>query len=239
MNKIFLSGDERPVHDVPVLFLVLLVTALAAQIFWFSLRSEPTAQAGKLPRAPSTDMLRLLSLDDPLTASRVAMLWLQSFDNQPGISIPFIRLDYDRVISWLDVCLGLDGKSQYPLLAASRLYTFPPDETRIRKMLEFVYKKFLENPDRRWIWMAHAVYVAKHRLKDLDLALKYARVIRLHTKAGDVPDWIRDMEIYVLEDMGEVEAAKILIGGLLDSGSITDPNEIRFLTDRLQTLENK
>jgi len=239
MNIRFISADERSVRDVPSLFLLLLVIALAAQIIWSSLQPEPEAVAMKLPPAPSANILRLLSLDDPLVASRVVMLWLQAFDDQPGISVPFIRLDYDRVISWLDVCLQLDGNSQYPLLAASRLYTFPPDANRIRKMLDFVYKKFLEDAPRRWIWMTHAVYVAKHRLKDLDLALKFAQAIRLHTTAGKVPDWARDMDIYTLEDLGEVQAARILIGGLLDSGNINDPNELRFLSDRLHALEKK
>ena len=239
MNLGFLSGKERPVRDVPPLILVLLAIAFAAQISWFSLQPEPAAVAKKLPPALPANILRLLSLDDPLVASRITMLWLQAFDDQPGVSIPFIHLDYDRVIAWLDVCLQLDGGSQYPLLAASRLYTFPPDNKRIRKMLDFVYKKFLEDPGKRWMWMAHAVYIARHRLKDMDLALKYARAIRLNTSAGAVPDWIRDMEIYVLEDMGEVEADKILIGGLLDSGNIKDPNELRFLTDRLHALEKK
>lgn len=239
MDLGFLTQDERPVRDVPPLCLALLAVALAAQLAWFLIQPQPSAFASKLPAAPSASVLRLLSLDDPLVASRMTMLWLQAFDDQPGISIPFLHLDYDRVISWLNVCLQLDGDSQYPLLAASRLYTFPPDNTRIRKMLDFVYVKFLEKPANRWMWMAHAVYVAKHRLKDLDLALKFAKAIRLHTQAGAAPDWARDMEIYVLEDMGEVQAAKILIGGLLDSGNIKDPNELQFLTDRLHTLEQK
>lgn len=233
------STDERPVRDVPPVFLALLVIALVAQVIWFVLQPEPAALARKLPPAPSARFLRLLSLNDPLVASRVTMLWLQAFDDQPGVSIPFMRLNYDRVISWLDVCLRLDPGSQYPLLAASRLYTFPPDKKKMRKMLNFVYKKFLEDPGTRWQWMAHAVYVAKHRLKDLDLALKFARAIRLNTRPGAVPDWIRDMEIYVLEDMGEIQADKILIGGLLDSGKIKDPNELRFLTGRLHALEKK
>ena len=239
MNIRFYSRDERPVRDVPSLFLVFLAVALAAQIFWFILQPEPAAKARRLPSPPSVGVLRLLSLDDPPVASRITMLWLQAFDNQPGISIPFMQLDYDRVIAWLDTCLRLDQDSQYPLLAASRLYTFPPDATRIRKMVDFVYKKFFEDPDKRWVWMAHAVYVAKQRLKDMDRALKFARALRLNTHAGAVPYWAREMEIYVLEDMGDVEAAKILIGGLLESGSITDPHEIRFLTDRLHMLENK
>jgi hypothetical protein len=31
-----------------------------------------------------------------------------------------------------------------------------------------------------------------------------------------------------------VEAAKILLGGLLEAGAITDPQELRFLLERMQ-----
>jgi len=41
----------------------------------------------------------------------------------------------------------------------------------------------------------------------------------------------------VLEDIGEYETAKILLGGLLASGAITDAHEARFLTERLNTLQ--
>lgn len=230
------TGDERPVNAVPAFILVMLATALVLQITWHSLMPKPKAEARGLPVPFSVETIRILSLNDPPVASRLTMLWLQAFDNQPGISIPFIRLDYDRVIAWLDTSLRLDGKSQYPLLAASRLYTLPPDEERIRKMLSFVHRKFFEDPKRRWVWLAHAVYVAKHRLKDLELALTYARALRLNTTEETAPAWIREIEVYVLEDMGEMEAAKILIGGLLESGDITDPNEIRFLNERLRQL---
>ncbi len=36
------------------------------------------------------------------------------------------------------------------------------------------------------------------------------------------------MDIFVLEDMGETEAAQIVIGGLLENGQVTDPHEFRF-----------
>ena len=42
----------------------------------------------------------------------------------------------------------------------------------------------------------------------------------------------------MLEDMGELETAKILLGGLLASGAITDAHEIHFLTERLNTLKS-
>jgi hypothetical protein len=45
------------------------------------------------------------------------------------------------------------------------------------------------------------------------------------------------MEIFILEDMSELEAAKIMIGGLLAKGAIRDPAEARFLKQRLDELE--
>ena len=37
--------------------------------------------------------------------------------------------------------------------------------------------------------------------------------------------------------MGEREAATVLLGGLLAGGEVTDPNEIHFLTQRLEELK--
>jgi hypothetical protein len=47
------------------------------------------------------------------------------------------------------------------------------------------------------------------------------------------------MEIFILEDMNELEAARILIGTLLQSGALQDPAELRFLKQRLEELERR
>jgi hypothetical protein len=39
--------------------------------------------------------------------------------------------------------------------------------------------------------------------------------------------------------MNELEAAKIMLGGLLATGRISDPQERRFLQGRLEELERK
>ena len=83
------------------------------------------------------------------------------------------------------------------------------------------------------MWMAHAVFVAKHKIKDLQLALTYARDLRMHATAPDIPSWAKQMELFVLEDLGEAESARILLGGLIENGVIRDEHEIRFLTQRL------
>jgi hypothetical protein len=174
---------------------------------------------------------------EPIAVANLLSLYLQAFDTQPGISIPFKDLDYDRVNDWLSRILELDSPGQYPLLMASQVYSQVPDEHRQRQMLELVYQQFLLDPNRRWRWLGHAAIMAKHRLHDLGLALRYARAINRYATAAEVPHWAKQMHIFVLEDMGEHQTAKILLGGLLASGAITDPHEALFLTQRLSALQ--
>jgi len=234
MNRALRLRPERPVSDVPLPILAALLIGLAAQIAWHALRPPPLAGAEELPEPPAFAALYGVSLGEPASMARLLMLWLQAFDNQPGISIPFQRLDYERVRSWLGLILRLDPRSEYPLLSAARIYGEVADASRKRIMLDFVRVEFLKDPDARWPWMAHAVYVAKHQLRDPELALELARGLRLHATAANVPSWARQMELFVLEDLGDVEGAKVLLGGLIESGVVSDPHEIRFLMERLE-----
>jgi hypothetical protein len=216
--------------------MLALVAGLLGQLAWHAREPARLAEAADLPPAPAERSLLVLALGDPLVLSKVLMLWLQSYDNQPGISVPFSRLDYDDVSAWLDRILALDPRAQYPLLAASRVYAALPDPARKRHMFEFVHDKFLEAPNLRWPWLAHAAIEAKHRLKDMALALRYARALTEHATGPEVPAWVRDMSVVVLEDMAEYGAALYLAKHLLDSGRVTDPHEIRFLEAKLEAL---
>lgn len=181
--------------------------------------------------------LRLAALGEPVGLAQILTLRLQAFDTQPGISIPFRDLDYHNLALWLDRILELDAVSGYPLLLASQVYSQVPDGIKQRAMLDFVHRKFLEDPVRRWRWLAHAAIVARHRLNDQQLALTYARAIADKANAPSVPSWAKQMHIFLLADLGEYEAAKILLGGLLASGTVTDLHEQRFLLDRLKEIE--
>jgi hypothetical protein len=145
--------------------------------------------------------------------------------------------DYARLLEWLGELLALDPRSQYPLFSAARVYAETADPARSRMALEFVYREFLRDPERRWQWLAHAALLAKHRLKDLPLARRYAQALEQHARGPTVPPWARQMEIFILEDMNELEAAKVLIASLLRSGELSDPAEMRFLQQRLEELE--
>jgi len=215
----------------------LLLIALISQVSLHLTRPEFTAIATRLETPPATSTLHLASIGEPLGLAQILTLRLQAFDTQPGISIPYGDLDYHNLELWLDRILALDTVSGYPLLLASQVYAQAPDDVKQRAMLDFVYRKFLEDPVRRWKWLAHAAIVARHRLNDQELALVYARAIADEANEASVPSWAKQMHIFLLADIGEHEAAKILIGGLLASGTVTDVHEQRFLLERLAGIE--
>jgi hypothetical protein len=204
-----------------------------------ALRPAPAATAGDLPPAPRGAALRAASLGETAAGARLAMLYVQAFDLGAGNALPYRSLDYARLRAWLQAILDTDPRSGYPLFAAARIYAEVDDPAKSRLMLEFVHGAFLEDPNRRWPWLAQAAYLAKHRLRDLPLARRYAADLERLTTEPDIPLWARQMQIFIAEDMNELEQAKIMIGGLLESGRLQDPGERQLLKERLEELERK
>jgi hypothetical protein len=229
------NSVERPVAVVPRWALMLLAATFLLQVTWQALQPRPVARAEALGTPPAPAVLRAAALGEPIALAQLLTLYLQAFDNQPGISIPFLDLDYARVTAWLGTILALDPLGQYPLLMASQLYGQVPDPARQRSMCEFVRREFELDPERRWRWLAHCAIMAKHRLRDSRLALTSAEAIT--SRARGASNWARQMRIFILEDLGELDAATVLLGGLLAGGEVTDPKEIHFLTERLEQLK--
>ena len=231
--------DQRPLSSVPRPLWLGLALALLLQLGWQLAQRHAPAQARPLPPAPSASMARLASLGEPLAMSKAMLLYLQSFDDQDGASLPWRQLDYDRLAAWLDTAQTLDPRSRYALVAASEIYAGVADPARARRMLAFVSASFAQDPARRWPAMAQAALLAKHQLHDLPLALSLARQLRLQTAGVAVPAWVRQMEAFILEDMDQLDSAQLLIGGLIASGQITDPHELAFMARRLDEIAAK
>ena len=232
-----MSSRERRIAAVPAAVRLMLAAALALQVGWHGWWPDPRAEAQALAPAPAVSALRIAALGDEAVLAKLLMLRLQAHDSQPGVSIPFMDLDYARVADWLDAIIDLDPRADAPLLAAARLYGSVPDPGRQRAMFDLVHRRFLEDPDRRWPWLAHAAVIAKHRLADSALALRYARAVTERATGPRVPAWVRDMSALIAADMGELEVARVLIGGLLHDGRVRDPREIRLLGARLAEIE--
>ena len=230
---------ERPLRSVPVWIWGALGGALAVQITVGISQPVALASAGDLPAPPSALGARLASFGEPVATAKIAMLWLQAFDFQSGNRIPYRDLNYTFLEGWLERILELDPSGQYPLMSAGRLYAEVPDTEKSRAMIELILREFKKDPNHRWPWAAHAAVIAKHRLKDLPLAERIALALQQDTTADNVPVWVRSMRAFILEDMDELEAARVLIGGLVSSGRITSERERALLESRLRAIEDR
>jgi len=225
------SAEARPLSVVPRWLWAALVLALGAQLGARALGPPASLWDAEMPPAPRAEALRIASFGEREAAARMTALYLQSFDVQgyePAV-----------VAGWLGAALELEPRGAYPLFLAARIYAEVPGAARTRAMLDFIHREFLRDPNRRWPWLAHAALLAKHRLRDLPLARRYAADLQRLVTAEEVPMWVTQMEIFILEDMNELEAARVMLGGLLASGQISDPAELRFLRERLEALEAK
>ncbi len=227
---------ERTWAGVPRTLLIFFATALLLHAGIKVHVPAPLATAQALQAPPPTPTHRVAAMGEPQALSQLSSLYLQAFDNQPGVSLPFASLDYARVTAWLRAALVLDPHAQYPLMMAAQLYGQIDDAPRQRTMCEFVRQAFLAQPNQNWRWLAHCAIMARHRLKDMPLALAYAEDISRH--AGKASAWARQMHIFFLQDMGEAERATVLLGGLLAGNEVSDAREQRFLMERLEQLKS-
>ena len=237
LEKIFQPGDERPLHAVPAPLILTLLVVLLAHGWLHGRQPVPQALASELYSAPSSNSLQLFALGDSTSLARLLLLNLQAVDFQSGSQTSYRAMDYAVLEQWLGNLLDLDPYSQYPLMLASRVYAETGDSMKQRRMLRLVRQRFDQDPTRRWPWLAHAVIIAKHRLRDLELATDYAKVLESLAGTPGIPAWVWQMRVFILEDMNELQAAQVLLGGLLSRNTVHDPAELRFLEQRLVELQ--
>ena len=215
---------------------VLLVIVWLCVIIWRDSSHAQAVHVEGLPEVPSATAQNFILSSDSAFVYRLLLVWLQQFDVQSGQYVSYNSLDYSHLSKWLDRLQQISPDSHYPMLLATRVYTRVADDKRKRQMLDFVYQQYQQNPGKNWRWLAEATVFARHSLKDLPLALDYAETLA-QSANPDIPYWVRDLRLTLLEDMGEYKQVELLVGGLLANKAITDPNELRFLNLLLQRLQ--
>jgi len=182
---------------------------------------------------------RGLSMGSQQLFSYLLVIRLQLHDNQAGKHIRYSRLDYERLVDWLDQIHRLNTQSEYTMLLASRVYSQTRDRDRLRIILEFIDRTFMQNPQLHWRRLAEASVIAKHKLGDLQLALQMADKLSSQPASVEMPRWARDMQFILLGDMNEFETAITIIVALLQSDAVNDPDEARFLQEKLLYFQQK
>ncbi len=200
----------------------------------------PTApKAEDFPPPPSMALLRLASLGDPIPLAKLSMLYLQTFDSQVGNAAAYRNLNYEYLEGWLTLILELDPDGQYPLFVATRFYAEVPDKAKRQRMMDFVYREFFKDPERRWPTLAYQTLVTQNRLKDLPLAQTYAHAIYQYANGEDVPLWVKLLEPAILEEMGELDKSRTVLQEFMERGLVKNPDDMRAFQNHLKWIDRQ
>jgi hypothetical protein len=217
---------------------MLLCGFLAANVAFQRQYPPAWTDVHDLGTPPPATAVRAAALGENVLAGYLVNLFLQNFNVPLGRVTPLADIDRSALIRWLDLATDLDPGTGYPLLLATRHFAETGSPEQRRTMLDWVYGRFEEQPNKRWPWLVHAVYVARHVLKDDSLAEYYAAALRTQVTDPAAPSWVRQMDLLLHADLGEAADARAILGGLIDAGQIRSPAELKFLESRIPAVHN-
>ena len=229
---------ERKLSQVPITILLGFALFLIAQLsYHYFHNSSSDASFRQLTSPRNPEHYRAMSSGSDRLLSYLLLIGVQLHDNQKGLHVSYNRLDYRLLSDWLLALYELNPDSDYPAFLAARVYSQVEDKDKLRRMVGVVELLFDKNPQQHWRRMTEACLILKHQLKDLPEAFRLAEKIASLPAAIAIPFWARDMKLVLLDELGELESAQLLISSMLQSGEITDADETRFLQMRLLRIQ--
>jgi len=216
---------------------MLLCACLAANVVFQRLNPPTWTDVGDLETPPRLELARSVSLGEDTFAGYLVVLFVQNFNVSMGRATPVAAMDRGALIRWLDLASDLDADSRYPLLLAARHFAETGTAVQRRRMLDWIYQRFQERPNERWPWLVHAVFAARHGLRDDALAKTYAAALRARVTDPKAPSWVVQMDLLLRADLGEAEDARTILAGLIDAGQIRSPGELKFLESRIAAVQ--
>jgi hypothetical protein len=188
----------RPLAPVRGITVIIACLALAQALFAYRARHIDPARDYLAP-VPSPASLDALAFGDRIFLHRLYALMIQNAGDTGGRIVPVRNYDFARVVGWLDVLLHLDPRSSFATAMAARYFGLSQDVRDVAPIVRFIMRDVATNPQLRWHWLYDAIYLARHRLKDDNLALEVAFQLASYDFKG-VDFWASLTPAFILED---------------------------------------
>ena len=215
-----------------VAWLAIAALGLAASAGLGTQLDARKPRGAAVPVPPTPTAMRAEALGDGQFAFRARSLQLQHLGNLGGRIVPYKDMDYARLERWFRRLDALDARSDVVPMSAALLFGGTQTPADVRHVTAYLADHVRRDPGRKWRWMTHAIYLARYKLDDNAHALELARELAGFEAPG-IPGWARNLRVLVLADMGRTQAARALVGKLLDSDTMP-PAERRWLRHFLE-----
>lgn len=171
---------------------------------------------GNVPPVPKANSLIMGFLGDQQLAFRVSAMALQNYGSI-GQTESLKNYNYDMLGKWFSLLDTLDPKASFVPYLAAYYYGAVPDASKLKPVISYLEVVGMRPGEGHWRWLAEAAYLARHRMHDMDNALRIARELGSIYDPQKMPNWTRNMEPMLTADMGDKQAAYILMLEILKS----------------------
>lgn len=214
----------RPMRREVVLFLICL--AAQAGFAWVMRDVRPVLAIMELP--PTVAAMKLNAAGDEQFAFRMLGVEVQNAGDTFGRVTPLKDYDYARLEQWLLRMDELDARSDWMPTLAGNYFSMTQKTDDLRYIVDYLDRHASRDPAKKWWWFMQATYLANHRLKDQDLALKMAQ--KLHdAPAPGKPLWANEMVAFIHEQRGEYAEALGIVGAILKESDKLSEGEMNFI----------
>ena len=212
-------------------FILLGVFLLNLGLWFYS--SPKLPQWANVPPAPSTVSATVAFLGDKEMAYRSISIILQSFGNNTGQIQALKDYNYPNLGTWFDLADKLNKQSNYVPFLAAYYFGGSQDPSKLMPVINYLRRVGTYPYEDKWRYLGQAVFLAKHKMKDTQLALELADELAKTYKSG-MPAWPLQMKAIIASEMGEKEMAyNLMVDAITNKNEGMDPVEIKYMIDQV------
>lgn len=221
-------------RTIPKATLAAVLVALAAQAAFALQTHDIRVGWPGVPAVPGREVARALAFGDGQLFYRTVTFSLQNMGDEGGRVTPLKDYDYQRLDQWFRLLESLDHTSRYLPVLAGYYFSQSQETADVRIVIDFLRDIAARRPAHNWRWLAHAVYLARHRVEDQELALDLARELAA-IDAEEMPIWTKQMPAFVMAEVGHKEAARDLLEAIMASDENLSQAEVEFMRHYIET----
>ena len=216
----------------------LIALLVALQIMFWSRTHDVFPDMSIVPDVPGAQTVQALAMGDEQTLFRLSALRIQNAGDTFGRFTALYQYDFRKLYQWFRLLDVLDNRSNYVPSMASYYFSQTQNTQDVRYVVDYLTEHAHGRAQQKWWWVVQAIYLAGHRLKDQDLALKVSQPL---VGLTGVPLWVSQMPAFVHEKRGEMDAALKIIENIVNSSESLTPGELafmkQFVDERLNRLD--
>lgn len=223
----FMCSAQRPLRYTIRHFLAFIIMSVLTLCFWQYHHDLHPDWRG-VPTVPSYTRIINNYLGDQQLGYRAMSIKIQNFGDTGGQTISIKNFDYDQLFRWFSLGTQLDARSNYLPSLAAYYYGAIDDEEKLRHVVDYLSEVGNSAENGKWRWLAQAVFLARFKIEDQELALNLA--YKLAALEGDqLPIWTDQMPAFVLAKVGEEKAALDIITTIMATDKTLVQNEINYM----------